>query len=162
MRMPAILLALLLLLTCSLSAAGKQEIADSEAMKGEAVKALDAMLDLWRAGDYGELYNRTMANGKETRESFSKRMAKAPLKPSCCWEKMQEVVAHVKSPTSVVVRAKIGLDAPGEMAYKTRSFKLVNEFGQWRIARSELLSLAEADKARKAKRHRVKAVNVNP
>ncbi len=159
MRIVGCLFAMVLFLACSLPAGAKQEVADPEALKSEAVKAFDAMLDLWRAGDYDGLYNRTLANGKETRESFGKRMAKAPLKPSCCWEKMQEVVAHVKSPTSVVIRAKIGLDAPGETAYKTKSFKLVQEFGEWRIARSEILSLAEAEKVKKTRKHRVKTIN---
>ncbi len=140
-------------------AAAKREIADSEALKAGAVKGFEQILDLWRAGNYGELYNRTLANGKETRETFSKRMATAQLKPSCCWEKMQDVVANVKSPTAVVIRAKIGLDAPGEMEYKTKSFKLVNEFGEWRIARTELLSLAEVKKSKKSGKHRVKTVN---
>jgi hypothetical protein len=75
-------------------------------------------------------------------------MAAAPLKPSCCWEKMQEVAVSVKSPTSVVIRAKLGLDAPGEMEYKTKSFKLNREDGKWRIARSEILSIAEAKKSK--------------
>ena len=88
-------------------------------------------------------------SGKDTKESFRKRMAAANLKPSCCWEKMQDVAVNVKSSTSVVIRAKIGLDAPGEMEYKTKSFKMTNEFGEWRIARSEILSLAEAGKAKK-------------
>lgn len=137
----------------------KQEVSDPDAVKTEAVRAFEKILDLWRAGDYGELYNRTLVNGKETKESFSKKMARAQLKPSCCWEKMQDVAVNIKSPTSVVLRAKIGLDAPGEMEFKTKSFKLTNEFGEWRIARSEIISLAEVEKTRKSKKHRVKTIN---
>jgi hypothetical protein len=79
-------------------------------------------------------------------------MATSDLKPSCCWEKMQEVAVSIKSPASVVIRAKLGLDAPGEMEYKTKSFKLNKEDGIWRISRSDILSLAEAKKV-KSKRH---------
>ena len=86
-------------------------------------------------------------------------MAGARLKPSCCWEKMQDVVVHIKSPTSVVIRAKIGLDSTGEMEFKTKSFKMTNEFGEWRIARAEILSLAEAGKPKKSKDRRVKTIN---
>lgn len=149
----------LLLLLFALPLSAKQSVTDQDSVKTEAVKAFENILDLWRAGDYGELYNRTLANGKDTKESFSKRMANAQLKPSCCWEKMQDVVVSIKSPTSVVIRAKIGLDAPGEMEYKTKSFKLLNEFGEWRIARTEILSLAEAQKVKKSRRHKMKTVN---
>jgi len=132
-----------------LPVSARQEVADPDAVKTQAVRAFEQVLDLWRAGDYDRLYDKTTVSGKDTKESFSKRMAGARLKPSCCWEKMQDVVVHIKSPASVVIRAKLGLDAPGEMEYKTKSFKMTNEFGEWRIARAELLSLAEAGKPKK-------------
>lgn len=149
----------LMSLLSAISVSARQEAADSESVKTEAVRAFEQILDLWRAGDYSHLYDKTTVNGKDTKESFSKKMAKAQLKPSCCWEKMQDVVVNIKSPTSVVIRAKIGLDAPGEMEYKTKSFKMTNEFGEWRIARSEIISLAEVEKTRKSKKHRVKSIN---
>jgi len=123
-------------------AAAKQEAANPDSIKSEAVRAFEQILDLWRDGDYDRLYDKTTVNGKDTKESFKKRMESAKLKPSCCWEKMQNVVVLVKSNSSVVIRAKLGMDAPGEMEYKTKSFKMTNEFGEWRIARSEILSLA--------------------
>jgi hypothetical protein len=149
-RLIILLLLAVFALSVPLTAAAGKQVADAEALKAAAVSDFEAMLDLWRAGNYGELYNRTLISGKDTRESFSKRMAAAPLKPSCCWEKMQEVHVTVRSPTSVVIRAKLGLDAPGGMTYKTKSFKLNLEDGQWRIARSEIQSLAEARKAKRS------------
>lgn len=143
----------------ALPAAARQQVADPEAVKAEAVRAFEKILELWRAGDYGELYDRTLVSGKDTKESFSKKMATAQLKPSCCWEKMQDVVVRIKSPTSVVLRAKLGLDTTGELEYKTKSFKLTNEFGEWRLARAEILSLAEVGKTVKTKKHRVKTIN---
>ena len=137
----------------------RQEAKNPDSVKTEAVSAFEQILDLWRAGDYGSLYDKTMVNGKDTKESFSKRMSRARLKPSCCWEKMQDVVVQIKSSNSLVVRAKIGLDSPGEMEYKTKSFKMTNEFGEWRIARSEILSLAEAGTPGKSKKHKVKTIN---
>ena len=147
-RLITLLFVAVVTLSMPLPAAAGRQGADAEALKAAAVRGFEEILDLWRAGNYGELYNRTLISGKDTRESFSNRMAKAPLKPSCCWEKMQEVAVSVRSPTSVVIRAKLGLDAPGEMAYKTKSFKLNLEDGEWRIARSEILSIAEAGKAK--------------
>lgn len=125
-----------------LPVSARQETPDPEAIKTEAVRAFEKILDLWHAGDYDGLYDKTTVAGKDTRESFRKKMEAAKLKPSCCWEKMQDVAVSVKSNSSVVVRAKIGLDAPGDMVYKTKSFRMTNEFGEWRIARSEILSLA--------------------
>jgi hypothetical protein len=154
-RLVILLLAAVVSLTVPLTAAAKQPVADAEALKAEAVRDFGEVLELWRAGNYGELYNRTLVSGKDTKESFSRRMAATHLKPSCCWEKMQEVSVSVKSPTSVVIRAKLGLDAPGEMVYKTKSFKLNQEDGTWRIARSEILSLAEAKKSKGARKKQV-------
>jgi hypothetical protein len=148
---------LVIALTCLLTALplwGRQEVADAETVRSEAVRGFEEILNLWRDGKYNELYNRTLISGKDTKESFVRRMASARLKPSCCWEKMQEVGVSVRTGTSVVVRAKLGLDAPGEMEYKTKSFKLSKEDGVWRISRSELLSLAEARK-KKTKKSRI-------
>jgi hypothetical protein len=131
-------------------------VADEGVVKTEATKGFERILDLWREGNYGELYDRTMINGKDTRESFARKMSAAKLKPSCCWEKMQDVSVMIKSSNSVVIRAKIGLDAPGEIEYKTKSFKLVNEYGEWRISRADILSLAEAKKSKKSRRPKVK------
>lgn len=127
-------------------AAAKQEVANPDAIKTEAVRAFEKILDLWHAGDFDHLYDKTTVAGRDTRESFRKKMEAAKLKPSCCWEKMQDVTVSVKSNSSVVVRAKIGLDGTGDMVYKTKSFRMTNEFGEWRIARSEILSLAGGGK----------------
>jgi hypothetical protein len=157
------LLLLLLVAVFSLSAPllleAKQQVADAEVLKAEAAKDFEAILDLWRAGNYTDLYNRTLISGKDTRESFSRRMATAQLKPSCCWEKLQDVHVSVKSPTSVVIRAKLGLDAPGEMEYKTKSFKLHKEDGEWRIARADILSLAEVKKGKSSRKKHSKTVH---
>jgi hypothetical protein len=131
------------------------EAANEGNIKEEATSAFEKILDLWRDGNYDMLYDRTLVSGKDTKQSFTRKMAAAPLKPSCCWEKMQDVSVMVKSPTSVVIRAKIGLDAPGEMEYKTKSFKLMKEFGEWRISRVDILSMAEAKKPKKSRKPKV-------
>jgi len=139
----------LLVFLVAMPVSARQEVAAPVTVKAETVKAFEQILDLWRAGDYDHLYDKTTVNGKDTKESFRKKMEAAKLKPSCCWEKMQNVSVNIKSSSSVVIRAKIGLDGHGEMEYKTKSFKMTNEFGEWRIARSEILSLAGTGKARK-------------
>jgi len=112
-------LVMLLVVMISLGAVlplwGGQQVEDAEEVRSEAVRGFEEILDLWRDGNFGELYSRTLISGKDTRESFVRRMATSSLKPSCCWEKMQDVAVSIKSPASVVIRAKLGLDAPGEM-----------------------------------------------
>jgi len=149
-------MALILLLTATFIWGGQQP-ADAEAVRSEAVKGFEEILDLWRDGRFDELYNRTLISGKDTKESFTRRMSSARLKPSCCWEKMQDVGVSVRSGSSVVIRARLGLDGPGDMEFKTKSFKLSKEDGIWRIARSEILALAEArKKGGKQRRSKVK------
>jgi len=159
MKLLILLSAALIGLLLAMPVSAGQKITDPDAVKAETTRAFEQILDLWREGDYGRLYDKTTVSGKETKESFSRQMAGARLKPSCCWEKMQDVVVHIKSPTSVVIRAKIGLETTGEMEYKTKSFKMTNEFGEWRIARAEILSLAETGKPKKSKDRRVKTLN---
>jgi len=153
------MIVVLLSLLSALPVSAGQEAVGSDAVKTEALRVFEQALELWRAGDYDRLYNITSTSGSDTKESFSRRMAGARLKPSCCWERIQDVVVHVKSPATVLIRAKLGLDAPGEMEYKTKSIKMINESGEWRVARAEILSLAEAGKPRKSKNYRVKTAN---
>lgn len=154
-----IILAALFALLVAVPSFAKEQEADTSAVRTDAVRAFEQILDLWRAGDFGRLYDKTLVSGKDTKESFTRKMSSARLKPSCCWEKMQDVTVSIKTPSSVVLKAKLGLDAPGEMEFKTKSFKLLNEFGEWRIARSELLSLAEVGKGKKSRNHKVKTIN---
>lgn len=151
-RLLTLLLTALITVSASVSFAARKEIQESGSISSEAKRGFEEILDLWRAENYAELYNRTTISGNDTKESFSKRMAGGHLKPSCCWEKLQDVKVSVKGPDSVVLKGKLGFDAPGETEYKTKSFKLYREDGVWRISKTELYSLAEAGKAKKARK----------
>jgi hypothetical protein len=120
-----------------------------EGVQAEARQGFERILDLWRDGKYGELYERTTRSGKETKERFIARLDGAPLKPACCWEKMQDVSVSVKKENTVSVRARIGLEGSVEKEYKTRSFKLVKEDGVWKISQTDLLGLSGASKKKK-------------
>jgi hypothetical protein len=121
----------------------------AEGVQAEARKGFEQILDLWRDGKYRELYEKTTRSGKETRERFIARLAGAPFKPACCWEKMQDVSVSVKKEDAVSVRARIGLEGAMEKEYKTRSFKLVKEDGVWKISQADLLFLSGASKKKK-------------
>lgn len=144
----ALTVALLAALVSSLQGKGLY-LPDAE-LQGEARKGFEQILDLWRDGKYGELYDRTTGSGKETRERFAVRLAEAPLRPACCWEKMQDVTVSAKHPDWVTVKARIGLEGGIGNEYKTRSFKLVKEEGVWKVSRSDILALSGG--AKKIKR----------
>src|SRR5512137_436337 len=64
-------------------------------LEAEVRRGFEEILDLWRDGRYDDLYARTRPGGKITRESFRARLAAAPLRPACCWEKLQDVTVRV-------------------------------------------------------------------
>jgi hypothetical protein len=154
MKRLTMLAALLGCLLTALPLWGKQAVADAEAIRNEATRGFEEILELWRDGRYDDLYGRTLISGKDTKEAFTRTMSSGRLKPSCCWERVQEVGVSVRTPVNVVIRAKLGLEGSEGMEYKTKSFKLAKEDGIWRIAQSELVSLAEGKKKKgKAARH---------
>ncbi len=118
-------------------------------LQTEAQQGFEQILDLWRDGKYGELYERTIKSGKETRERFVARLDSAPLKPACCWEMMQDVQVTVKKENAVTLRARIGLEGGVTGEYKTRSFKLIKEDGVWKVSQADILSLSGAAKKKR-------------
>ena len=147
----------LALLTLTVPAFAAQEPLADQGLEEEVRQGFEEILDLWREGKYVELYDRTSASGRETREAFAGRLAAAPLKPACCWEKLQEVSVSLKSDTYATLRGRIGFDGPGNTEYKTKAIRLRKEGGVWRVTRSELFNLAEAGKKKRAKRHTLRS-----
>jgi len=155
MRNPAFFLKMLLTVALMASfvssAQAKNRYSPDDVLQAEARKGFEQILDLWRDGKYGELYDRTTGSGKETRERFAAKLADAPLKPACCWEKMQDVTVSAGQVDAVTIRARIGLEGGMETGYRTRSFKLVKEDGVWKASRSDLLALSGDSKKKKRK-----------
>ena len=155
-------LTLMLALASVHTAMGKTPYMTSEELQSESRRGFEEILDLWRDGRFEELYNRTMAGGRTSKEQFAKKLASAERKPACCWEKMQEVKVSVKNDSTVTLRAKVGFEG-GQAGtdYTTRSFRLQKEDGVWCISQSDILSLAGA--AGKKTHHRTKkAKESNP
>jgi hypothetical protein len=146
-------LATLLLVAVSLGAAvtawGRTAYRPADEVSAEAESAFGEILDLWHEKRYDDLYERTLQTGKLTRKAFAGRLAKARHHPACCWQKLQEVRVSVKNDDNVVIRAKIGLEGPGDTEYRTGTFKLRRVGGVWRASRSELLSLAGSGKKKR-------------
>ena len=143
---------LILSMVCGGGAVAKEAYQpSSDTLAAEIRRDFEAILDVWRDARYDDLFLRTR-EGKESRESFSRKLADATLHPACCWEKIQDVTVTVKGDSSAVVHAKLGFDgASAGTVFKTKSFKLVKEDGLWKLSRSEVLSLAGAAKTKKKK-----------
>lgn len=120
-------------------------------LAGEIQRQLGAILELWRNGDYGALYDRTSVTGRESREGFARKLAGAARHPACCWEQLQEVRVSVWSADAATVRGRFGLEGgPAATEFSTRSLRLVREDGVWKVAQADLLALA----GEKRKRYR--------
>ena len=103
----------------------------------------EAVLDLWRDGRYGELYDRTYAAGTRSRESFIGRMSVSGRKPACCWEKLQDLKITGIHGDSADLYARVGMEGFfGKTEYSSRSFRMRREDGIWKISMSDILSLS--------------------
>lgn len=139
---------LLLLTVLPLPAQARQGEPADPAVAAEVRQSLEGVLDLWRAGNFEGVYDRTSVTGRESREAFARRLAHSSRRPACCWEKMQEARVTARSGNAVTVRARFGLEGPGETEYRTRSVRLVREEGEWRVAQADILALAATAKKR--------------
>ena len=153
-RAPALFLVLFTLFVAT-SAGAKTPYLSADELQSEVQRDFEKILDLWRDGRYADLYARTVAGGRESKERFAKKLADAPRKPVCCWEKMQEVKITVKDDATALVRAKLGFEGGGETEFVTRTFKLRKEEGVWQLSQADIFSLASA--AKKKVKHRKKA-----
>jgi len=100
-------------------------------------------LDLWREGNYEQLYEHLSHRGKTSREQFVARMRDADIRPACCWQKMENFRLLNEKRSQATVHVKVGLEgAPGSMTASSRDFKLAYEGGVWKMQLNDILSLA--------------------
>jgi hypothetical protein len=120
----------------------------------EIRRDFEVILDLWRNGRYNELYERTYSTGKQTKESFTRKISTAERRPVCCWDKIQDVRVSSKNGTNASLHARIGLEGTGTATdYCTRTFRLRKDDGVWKASESDILSLAGGS-GRKKRYHR--------
>ena len=156
------LLALLLIVLSALPAGARRQkqgpVPIPTGSEQEVLRDFERILDLWRDGRYADLYERT-TGGKEGKERFAKTLASAPLKPACCWEKMQEARVSLKSDRAATVRARLGFDGNvSGTAFVTKGVKLKREGDVWVISQKDLFALANLSK----KRTRYKYLPIQP
>ena len=148
------LLPLLLILFSITCAHAKSRVAASPpaktATEQEVLRDFERILDLWRDGNYDLLFERT-GDVREGKESFARKLASAPRRPACCWEKMQQATVSLTGERAALVRARLGFEGNvSGTEFVTRGIKLKKEQGVWTMSQSELFSLAEVSKKRKA------------
>ena len=140
-------ISLLMLLLVALSVHPAQA-RNGAASEQDVLRDFEHILDLWRDGKYGELFERT-SGGKESVDQFTKRLASAPRKPACCWEKMQNAKVSLKSDRAASVRARLGFEGGvSGTEFVTKSIKLRKEDGLWIISQADLFSIANLSKKR--------------
>jgi hypothetical protein len=109
----------------------------------EIRRDFESVLDLWRDSRYGELYERTYAAGRRSREAFIRRIAAAARRPACCWEKLQDARVITGQGNKAILHARVGLESNhGATEYCTRTFQLRKDGGSWKPAMADILSLA--------------------
>jgi hypothetical protein len=147
------LFSIVLILLSIFPAQGKSRSAAGEpaatATEQEVLRDFEQILDLWRDGNYDLLFERT-GDGREGKESFARKLASAPRRPACCWEKMQQATVSLTGERAALVRARLGFEGNvSGTEFVTRGIKLKKEQGVWTMSQSELFSLAEVSKKRK-------------
>jgi len=114
-------------------------------------QSMSETLDLWRNGNYEQLFERLSHRGKTSRERFVARMSGTSIRPACCWQKLEHLRVISEKRGEATVYVKVGLEgAPGTNDSCTREFKLYNEGGAWKMQLSDIVSLAGAS-AKKGK-----------
>ncbi len=126
-------------------------VRDDGAAQAEVRQGFEQILDFWRDGRFVELYDRT-SGGKMTREAFVKRFAAAELKPTCCWDKLQEVTVTMQTASKATLRGTVGLESAIGSETKTKSFKLTKVGGVWQVSQAELTALAGGAKKKQGKK----------
>lgn len=149
MRRTLALFLVLFSLFVATSAGAKTPYLPASELSAEVQRDFEKILDLWRDGNYGDLYERTFTGGGESKERFAKKLAAAPRRPVCCWEKLQEVKITIKDDASALVRAKLGFEGEGDTVFVTRTFKLRKEDGVWQLSQTDIFSLANGGKKKK-------------
>ena len=143
--------AVLLLLTGSVlvnnvSAAGSESVLE---------QAMSDTLDIWRDGNYEQLFEQLAHRGKTSREVFVKKMRDSTVRPACCWQKMENFKVLNEKRTEATVYVKVGLEGtPGASDSTTREFKLTHMEGVWKMQLADVLAIAgvTGNKGNSAKR----------
>ena len=118
--------------------------ANAETAAATLEQSMSQALDLWRDGQYEQLYEKLSHRGRTSREQFVSKMREAARRrPACCWQKIENFSVLKEKRTEVTVYAKIGLEGtPGPVESCTREVKLSHAANEWKMQLNDILNLA--------------------
>jgi hypothetical protein len=135
-------IASLLLSTCLLAPAAP---ADAGTSAAALEQSMSDSLDLWREGQYEQLYDHLAHRGKTSREQFVNTMRDTSIRPACCFQKLSNFKVLNEKRTEATVYARVGLEGSANTAgSSTREFKLTHEENTWKMQLADVLSIAGA------------------
>lgn len=146
-----ILVVLLVMASCLTSAGSwaDEMYNHQQQICNEARHGFEEILDLWRAWSYDELYARVVPTPGSDRWDFVDQLNHSGRRPSCCWEKMQDVTIVYLDDSAVLLTARLGIDVEGVgIRFVTRTFRLVKQSGTWKLPEVDIISLAEPNMQR--------------
>jgi len=128
-----------LLCTCLLAPA------DAETSAAALEQSMSDTLDLWREGQYEQLYDHLAHRGRTSREQFVNKMRDTSIRPACCYQKLENFRVLNEKRTEATVYARVGLEGSAKTAgSSTREFKLTHEENTWKMQLADVLSIAGA------------------
>jgi hypothetical protein len=108
-------------------------------------QSMSDTLDLWREGRYEQLYENLSHRGKTSKEQFVKKMRDTSIRPSCCFQKLENFKVLNEKRTEATVYAKIGLEGtPNVAESSTREFKLTHEENLWKMQLADIIAISGA------------------
>jgi hypothetical protein len=118
--------------------------ADSSSTAAAARWGFEQILDLWRAENYEELYDRLEHPPDRGWDYFAQRIVYASRLPACCWEKLQDVKTAVLDDDTVTISARVGFEGEGVgTRFVVRDFTLHRRAGVWTLPMEVVLDLAD-------------------
>ena len=147
MRIRSVITAFLLLFFLILAV----EPAMAETSPADLEQSMSDTLDLWRAGQYEQLFEHLAHRGKTSKEQFVNKMHDATIRPACCFQKLANIKLLSEKRTEATVYAKIGLEGVTDGAKSsTREFKLTHQENAWKMQMADVLALS-GTKAKKTR-----------
>ena len=127
----------------------------AEGLSSAREQAVSETLDVWRDAQYEHLFEKLSHRGKISREQFVNKMRETSMRPTCCWQKMQDFRVVSDKRTTATVYAKIGMEGdPTRDGTVTREFKLNFEGGAWKMQLNDIYALAGANGKKKRSSHK--------
>jgi len=121
----------------------EKERANANKIEADVIDSVKTILSLWKDGKYRDLYDRGDQKSRMaiSREAFEHRMTKKGMGLASSWETIRDINVEVKSPAVAYVTVRIGFKPirGGETRFRTETYRMSFEKGNWKINLSNIL-----------------------